>query len=284
MNSVRTLVIGACVVILGGCSSLIGSVTQGFADDLAAAILDNPDPAMVRDGAPSYLILIDSLVAGNPENGYLLSQSATLHSAYAGAFVSDPARARLLSAKAKRLALQAACELGRDSCGLDTRPLKAFNAWVSEQNAKQVPMMYTLATSWAGWIQAHSDDFAALAELVRVKSLMQRVAELSPSYENGNVYLYLGVFETLLPPLMGGRPEIGRNHFETALEISREQNLLAKVMFAEQYGRLVFDRELHDKLLNEVLNAPVEAPGMTLMNSVAKEQAQELLDTADEYF
>ena len=58
-------------------------------------------PAMIRDGAPSYLILIDSLVAGSPDNSMLLAQSAELHSAYAGAFVEDPARAARLHRKAK---------------------------------------------------------------------------------------------------------------------------------------------------------------------------------------
>ena len=96
--------------------------------------------------------------------------------------------------------------------------------------------------------------------------------------------MYLGVFETLVPPALGGKPEVGRGHFERALALSDGANLLAKVMFAEQYGRLVYNRELHDRLLQEVLEAPVEAPGFTLMNSVAKERAEDLLASADDYF
>ena len=74
---------------LQGCASLVGSVTQNFANDLGTAILESDDPHMVRDGAPAGLILIDSL-AGNPQNAALLEQSAELHSAYAGAFVAEP--------------------------------------------------------------------------------------------------------------------------------------------------------------------------------------------------
>ena len=55
-------------------------------------------------------------------------------------------------------------------------------------------------------------------------------------------------------------------------------------MYAEQYARLMFDRDLHDRLLNEVLEAPALADGLTLMNTVAKEQAQQLLESADDYF
>ncbi len=60
--------------------------------------------------------------------------------------------------------------------------------------------------------------------------------------------------------------------------------MLTKVMFAEQYARLVFDRELHDRLLNEVIETDPVVPGLTLMNVVARQQAQELLESADEYF
>ena len=38
------------------------------------------------------------------------------------------------------------------------------------------------------------------------------------------------------------------------------------------------------RLLHEVLAADVQAPGLTLMNTVAQERAQLLLDSADDYF
>ncbi|NKC01610.1 MAG: hypothetical protein GKR90_24345 [Pseudomonadales bacterium] len=282
---IRHLLWGVWLILLSsGCSSLVGSVTKGFASNLSNAILDNPDLEMVRAGAPSYLILIDSLVAGSPDNAYLLEQSAYLHSVYAVAFVNEEIRSKLLHTKAKEQALRAACVGLKNACELDRLPFKEFQKWADGMRAKDVPSIFTIATSWLGWIQAHSDDFSAIAELARVKLMMQKIADLEPSHDDGNVYLYLGVFETLLPPAMGGKPELGRDYFETAIELSNGQNLLAKVMFADQYARLVFDRELHDKLLNEVMDAPLEVPGLTLMNTVAKQQAATLLASADEYF
>jgi len=41
---------------------------------------------------------------------------------------------------------------------------------------------------------------------------------------------------------------------------------------------------LHDRLLTEVLDAPVEAPGKTLFNVLAKQEAQTLLASSKEYF
>ena len=280
---------GAVVALLlalavSGCSALMSNVTEDLARDLSAAILENPDVDIVREGAPAYLILIDGLLQGAPDNATLLSQAATLNSAYAGAFVADGERARLMADKAKAMALRAVCLGVRDGCGVVSRPFAEFEQWAAGLERRDVPLIYGLASSWAGWIQAYSDNFDAIAELGRVKTLIGRVADLDEGFEYGGPHLYLGVFEVLLPPALGGRPEIGRYHFERAIALSEGRHLLTKVMFADQYARLVFDRPLHDRLLREVLVADDDPPGLRLMNAVARRRAQELLESADAYF
>jgi TRAP transporter T-component len=47
---------------------------------------------------------------------------------------------------------------------------------------------------------------------------------------------------------------------------------------------MMFDQDLHDRLLTEVLDAPVEEPGLTLFNVLAQEEARQLLATSKEYF
>ena len=59
---------------------------------------------------------------------------------------------------------------------------------------------------------------------------------------------------------------------------------MAKVLLASEYARLTFDRELHDRLCREVVESPAEAPGLTLSNTLAQDQALRLLATSDEYF
>ena len=65
---------------------------------------------------------------------------------------------------------------------------------------------------------------------------------------------------------------------------SEERHLTAKVLLAERYARMLFDRELHDQVLQEVLAADPEAPGLTLANTIAQAQARALLADADHYF
>ena len=284
---IRRLVAPGLVLLSGlalsGCQVVVGSVANNFAADLSSTILNSDDPELVRDAAPAYLLLVDSILSpeSSPE---LLGQAASLNGAYAAAFVTDPERAQKFADKALKYAQQAICADFDEACTARTMPFSEFEAWVSELSVKDVPMVYAYATSWAGWIQANADDWAAIAELQRVKTLMARVAELDESYDNAGPRLYLGVFETLLPPAMGGRPEVGREHFERALELSQHRHLLAKVYYADSYARLVFDRELHDQLLGEVLSADVNAPDLTLTNTIAQQQARELLDSADDYF
>ncbi len=267
-----------------GCASLMSSVTEGLADDLSAAILENPDVDIVREGAPAFLLLIDGLLRSSPDSLALLSGAASLNSAYAGAFVADEERARLMSAKARALAEKALCLGVKDGCGVAAMPFAELEQWAASLTKGDVPLAYGMATAWAGWMQANSDDFNAIADLGKVKLLMERIAELDEGYDYGGPHLYLGVFETLLPPALGGRPEVGRAHFERAMALAEHKHLLTLVFFAEQYARLVFDRPLHDDLLNEVLAAEVAAPDLILMNAVAKRRAQILLESADAYF
>lgn len=280
----RGALLWALLGSLAGCASLMSSAVEDLAGDLSAAILENPDVDMVRDGAPAFLLLIDGVLKSSPDNPVLLSQAALLNSAYAGAFVADGERARLMAAKGRALAERALCVERIKNCAVTAKPFAEFEQWTATLTKADVPLAYGLATAWAAWMQANSDDFNAIADLGKVKLLMSRVADLHESHDYGGPHLYLGVFETLVPPALGGRPEVGRFHFERALALAEGQHLLTQVMFAEQYARLVFDRALHDELLHEVLAAEVDAPDLILLNAVAKRRAQSLLDTADAYF
>ena len=81
--------------ILAGCSSLIGSATSGLADSLTTTILNQDDPELVRDGAPAFLLMMDSFVERDPDNEATLQGAAQLYAAYGAIFVEDPERSPL---------------------------------------------------------------------------------------------------------------------------------------------------------------------------------------------
>ncbi|MCZ6869538.1 MAG: TRAP transporter TatT component family protein, partial [Gammaproteobacteria bacterium] len=227
----------------------MSAATESLANSVSAGILNSEDPETVRDGAPAYLLLIDGLLQNDPDNKGLLRAAATLNSAYASGFVEDVERRRRMASRALQFAIRAMCRIDRRMCEPRTVTYEDFSIWLTGLERKHVPGVYSLGTAWLGWIQANAEDFNAVADVARVKGIMTRVVELDESYDFGGAHLYLGGLETFLPPAMGGRPEIGRRHFERAIELSDGRNLMAKVIFAEKYARLVFDRELHDALL-----------------------------------
>ena len=147
-----------------------------------------------------------------------------------------------------------------------------------------VDIFYAYGAAWAGWIQANTSDWNAIAQVSKVKNLMEWVEGYDEGYDNATVQVYLGVLTTQLPPSVGGKPEIGKAHFEKAIALSDGKHLMAKVLYAKQYARLMFEQELHDELLQQVIDADPYAEGLTLINRLAQRQADRLLAESADYF
>lgn len=269
---------------LSGCGGLFEETGRRFAGNLTAAMMDSDDPATVEAGSASYLLTLDALVRQQPDSPAFRQAAAALNSAYVGAFVKDPRRAAALTEKALNYAFEALCMEQEKLCKLREMPVDELRQKLALLKAEDVPLLYTVGSAWAGWVQAHSDDFNAVADLPRVEALMQRVVVLDEKYQDGAAHLYLGVIATAIPPALGGRPEIGKAHFEKAIALSGGHNLMARVYYAKNFARGVYDRELHDRLLNEVLAADPHWPGWTLSNTLGQQEATALLKSADEFF
>ncbi|PKM22179.1 MAG: hypothetical protein CVV10_05665 [Gammaproteobacteria bacterium HGW-Gammaproteobacteria-14] len=273
-------VAGLAVLLLG----LQGCAVSRIGDNLPYGVLNHTDITLVGEGMPTYLLTIDGLIENWPDSESLLQSGASLYSAYAGLFVDDPQRASQLSSRALDYALRAACASDRKLCDIRRMPMVDFEELLARQKRKQVPVLFTLGTTWAGYIQLNSSDWNAVADLGRVDALMQRVVALDEGYEHGQAHMYLGVLNSILPESLGGKPEVARQHFERAVELSNGRNLMAQTLFAERYARLVFDQALHDSLLDEVLAANPIEHGLTLQNTVAQRDARVLRNGSADYF
>lgn len=269
------------VLALGACTSMI---TSRLGNNLSTAIINQDDPETVKAGAPAYLLLIDSLIEGSPNDTSVLIAGAKLYSVYAAVFVEDIERAKRMSGKAKSYARRAVCIKHQSLCNVDQGAFTEMLPALEETDRDALPALYTYALAWALWIQNHSDDWAAVADLPRIEAMLNRVIALEDGYERGQAHLYLGILHTQRPPALGGKPEKGRKHFEKALTYSQGRDLMTKVEYARRYARMVFDQELHDRLLKEVIMSDTNVPGHTLSNVLAQRQAKELLKTSADYF
>lgn len=270
--------------VLAGCASLADRAAERLGAQLSAGILDHDDPATVAAGLPAYLLLLDGLNHDAPTSPARLCLASRLYGAYAGSFVSDPERAKRLSARALEYASRGACGYAARWCGLLAGSFATVDAAVAAAGSQDVAALACLGTAWAGYIQSHAEDWDAIAAIPKARRVIERVVELDPSYAAGEPQLYLGVMNSLLPPAYGGKPEVARRHFERAIELSAGRNQMARVLYARHYARLVFDQALHDRLLDEVLAADPKAPGLTLINTLAREQARQLKDSSKDYF
>lgn len=269
-----------------GCASIVSSAASNFADNLSSAVINQTDPETVRDGAPAYMLLLDSLLEGSPDDPAILAAAAGLYASYGAVFAEDTERAARLTGRARGYADRALCLSYKPSCDWDGATFDAFEASLAGLGDKHEDVVYAYGVAYLAYIRTHSDDWNALARLPHMEALLNRYLEIGPEDEStvGTVYTYLGILVTLRPPALGGEPEKGKQYFERAIELSAGSDLSAKVEFARGYARPLYERELHDRLLMEVVVADPARPGYTLTNVLAQRDAEELLASADDHF
>lgn len=281
----RVLVVVLGALLLGGCASLMDRASARLGAQLSSGILDHDDPATVAAGLPAYLLLLDGLNSAADANPQRLCLAAELYSAYAGSFVSEPDRAKRLAQRGFGYAERALCAVEARWCGLGEKRFEDVEQVLAlPASVRHVELLSCAGQAWAGYIQAHADDWDAIAAIPKARRVIERAVEIDPGRGAGQPQLYLGVMNSLLPPAYGGKPEVAKAHFESALVLSAGRNQMVRVLYARHYARLVFDQELHDRLLAEALVADPQAPGMTLMNTLAQQQALVLQQSSRDYF
>ena len=275
--------IGACL-LLSGCAYLMSRATSGLADNLSAAFLNQNDPETVRDGAPAYLLLLDSFLEGSPDDPTLLAAAANMYASYGAVFADDAERASRLTKRALDYGAKAICLSFKPACSWRGMSYDGYKATLADLSKKHADVVYAYGLSSLAYIRAHSNDYKALARLPHAEALLTRYLDISDGESEASVYVYLGILATIRPSALGGEPEKGRAAFERAIELTDGKDLNAKFEYARGYARLLYKRELHDKLLIEVMAANPNVPGYTLTNVLAQQDAAELLASADDYF
>lgn len=272
------------LALLAGCSAIVERQTERLAGDLESAIRQYDDPATVADALPAYLLLLEARLRSSPEDAGLHLTTAQLTGTYATLFDHGAASTKRLATRALAHARTGACLRSPPLCDLHQINFGRFDARLPKLDPDHLSAAYLLATSWVGWIDSHSDDYAALVDLPRAQALLDWVVEISPGHDDGAAWLYLAVLHSQRPPAAGGRPDLARKYFERARSVSDGNNLLVDVMLADHYARLLFDRELFVSTLEGVLESEVDAPDYRLANAVARQRAEELLERTERIF
>lgn len=277
-------VILAVLVFLlsSGCTSL---VVNPLLDPLALSLQKQTDLELLRDGAPSLLLLLDGLIASDPENERLLITATKAYGAYATTLYEDgkTERAVNMSTKARDYGIRLISQLpglGK----INGQTLAEIEQALARISPSQAGSLFWGAYGWAIWIQYQDGTPAAMADLPTVERIMLRVVALDESYYYGGAHIFLGSYYGSRPQIYGGKPEVSRDHFEKALRLNNRKFLLTHVAYAQTYARMMFDRELYLKLLTEVAEQPLTDSDMASSNKLAKVMAEKLIVQVDEFF
>jgi hypothetical protein len=196
------LILGALAFITGCISSqkIVAEKAPALFRDVALSANRQSDIVLVRQGIPSYLMLIDGMLQSYPENPDLLLAGAQAYGAYASVLDEDEQdRAAYLSDRAKQYALKA-LEMTPPFNGALGKPLEVFQDRLRQTEKKQVPTLFWVGNIWAGWIASSNEGAAAMADLPWVEALMERVLQLDPGFYYGGPHLFQAI-------LLSARPE-----------------------------------------------------------------------------
>lgn len=255
-------------------------------EDLESATNKHPDAELVTQAAPTYLLLMDGLLEGNPKDAELLIEASQAYTSY-GALIefSAPHRARLMYQRGKDYGLRALTQKRRGVAPLLALPYNQFNGITSVLRPEDVEFVFWAASGWGAWISVHTESMTAMADLPRVILLMEWVLDHDETILFGSPHLFLGIYYAALPPMLGGKPDRSRRHFERAAELCDGKSSMVYVQMARYYARQVYDRELYISLLQQALDVPMDAiPELTLQNAAAHDLARALLRETDDFF
>ena len=214
-----------------------------MADGLSSAILNQDDPELVREGLPSYLLLLDSLARANPDSPATLSAAAQLYSAYGAALVDDPERAKLLTARARRYGRQALCASRKSTCELEGIRFDRYVEIIQSTGKGDIDALYSYSLSSLVWIRANSDSLTAIADLPKIEIALEHLIALGAGEYEASTCMYRGILHSLRSPALGGKPDVARDWVKRGIALAQGRDMRIKVEYTRGCAGMIVSRE-----------------------------------------
>ena len=301
MGTLYRLTALCLLVLCSGCSikkmavNKIGNMLASSGSNFES----DEDPELVAAAIPFGLKLYEGLLAESPKHRGLLLAAATGFTEYAYAFVDLKAeemkeesvdRADALRERARKLYLRANRYGMR---GLEAK-YPGFGAALDNDAATalkrtrkaDVPMLYWTAASLGLAVSSSKGSPEMIAQLPLVEMIVNRIAELDETFENGAVPEFLITLEAARSGVkLEDQEKAMRQHFDRALEISKGKRAGTYVSFAENASVPAQNADEFKSLLEKALAIDVDAdPENRLANIVAQRRARWLLQHQSELF
>ncbi len=277
------------MLTLSGCFSVnVGGIdvnnNERISSFISESLTGQRDPLLVYEALPNYLLLIDKAIDNDPDNGQLLIAGSDLYILYSLFFEDNPKRNTQLTHFALAYADRSLCLAIIDLCNPSEINYQDFIIQLQATNIDDIDILYSYSLASLSYIKASGADWRGIAFLPWIQKMLERIVELDDTYKKGSAYAYLGILNGLRPPALGGNIHLSEAYFLKAISYSEEKNLYAKVDYARYVAMTLFDQDLHDRLLNEVIDAHVDDVDFNLFNNLAKQHAALLLEQSENYF
>jgi hypothetical protein len=295
----RSLLVAA--ILLCGCNMV------AFTADQTAPVLKvaspslnmESDPQFAREAAPGQLKTVEGFHLASPGNRIMIRILAQGYCEYAFGFLQDdvetlemngdPDAAAPIAKRATGFYLRcmnyAIKLLGKDWDEALRGDLASFEKKVKKAGKGKVEGMFFMALGLASAINLNRDNIDLVAYLPKAKMLFERCLELDEKFYNGGAHMALGMLNTAQGDAIGGNVELGKKHFDRAIEITGGKFLMPKVLMALNYGVVTGNQKFFHETLVEVLNtSPAIWPEQRLANEIAHIRARRYLSHEKEWF
>jgi len=288
-NFLLTTVLLTIVINITGCALMRDAAFQTakpvFRDQIKSLNRET-DYQLAESVLPSNIKLLEGLVLSYPDDTELKLWLAEAICGYALGFVEDedPKRASNLYLRARDYAVEASVQKIKFKREYMLDP-DMLRDWINKVDKKNVAYLFWMAQGWGSYISLNMSDPEAIADLVKVQWMADKVIELDEIFYYAGAHLFKGIVYATLPPMLGGNLEKSKHHFENCFDLNNEKFLLAYYYFMKTYCVKTQDKKLYNDILNKVemfeLNS---APDYNLVNTIALDKTEKLKKLEEELF
>jgi hypothetical protein len=304
-GGLRLLLGFVCIVLIPACNpfgqrSAVRLISQITAAGTPAYERET-DLELAEQAMAANVKAVEALLETEPRNPTLLLQATQGFAGYTYAFVEgridaargrDPQQVAQQTRRAQQL-YQRGMQYGlrllsqHEARWLQATALDATTlATLTRQlDRTAVPGLFWTSFCWGGMLNMDRAALATATALPRLRVVLQRLLELDETYFYGFSHLLQAVQYAGLSPLLGGNPVQAQHHFVRAQVLSQGRLLIVPLVEAQYYAVQTQDRALFQQRLQHVLDAPETLfPEQGLLNAVAKQRAEILLQRIEELF